>query len=166
MSNGNQVFLGKAGKIYGPYSQEEFNQMFAKGKVSDFNWIWDWKQQSWKPIELPPPSPLTLDELSHGSSKANTNSVSWTSLKAICFDHFSVASGVLECVTETGCLLKSGHSEGGSKFTLKSNISLNLYDQVSGKSITVKVNISDITFNQHCWNYRLKWNEVPALLNC
>ena len=51
------IFLGKEGKTFGPFQPDEYNRMFAEGKLSEYSWIWDSKAEAWKPIEAPPAPP-------------------------------------------------------------------------------------------------------------
>src|SRR5690349_16666334 len=99
----NQVYLGKAVKVFGPFPHEEFEQMYASGKLADFTWIWDWKAQAWKAIEVPPAPPPTAANAD--TLKSAPGSMNWKDIQALCFDQSNLVSGKLDWITESGCVL-------------------------------------------------------------
>ncbi len=155
----SQIFLGKKGKIFGPYTKVEYEQMYASGQLENYTWIWNEEAQSWKTLEMPPAPPPTSTQNSEHSSKLN-----WQQVRALCFDRFTLASGKLECVTENGCELISEDHESGIKFPLDKRIELSLFDGLSQKSTTLSVQIAKVEYRNHSWVYRLKWNGVPQIL--
>ena len=50
----DKIYLGKSGKIYGPYSQREVETLVSQGAA--FTWIWDHSGSAWQPIEAAPAS--------------------------------------------------------------------------------------------------------------
>lgn len=150
------VFLGKGGKVYGPFQKDEFDQMFADGTLSQYVWMWHWNTKSWKPIEAPPPPPP-----SGGIEKG----MGCEEVQAICFDRFNLVSGKLECVTESGCELVSKVSETGMVFSLKSRAELRLLDQAKGKAtISAPVVVANTERRGEFLVFRLMWNEIPRTL--
>src|SRR4051812_11438678 len=111
-----QIFLGKAGKVYGPYRQEEYDQLFASGELSNYTWIWDWNKGAWKTIELPPPAPISMAK---GTNRDNSLP-DWSNLQVLCFNRVKVLSGKLKMVTESGCFFVSSDENSGPQFSLKS----------------------------------------------
>lgn len=182
-------FLGKAGKIHGPFSKREFDQMIAEGKLGQFTWIWDWKERSWKTIELPPPPipylPGAAEPLAsaaspsagaptglqhpqrpslnpnHGTNLSANLSSEWSILQAICFNRVALMKGMLSFATETGCTLISSSQKVRSLFPLESSAELNLYDEKSKKSASVLVEVAGVQFTKEGDTYQLKWKDKP-----
>lgn len=166
-------FLGKAGKIHGPFSKHEFDQMIAEGKLGQFTWIWDWKERAWKTIELPPPpvpylpntqSPVPASPSSpvpHSLVTPTSPSPEWSILQAICFNRVALMKGMLSFATETGCTLISPSQKVRSLFPLESGAELNLYDEKSKKSASVLVEVAGVQFTKEGDTYQLKWKDKP-----
>lgn len=162
MTNKNEVFLGKAGKIFGPYSAEEYEKMFASGELSKFTWIWDSKLLTWKTIDTPPP-PLTISGSLDNKPTPSNDSIHWEMIQAICLDQFNLTSGKLEWITESGCVFVSDEIEETAKFPIHGKAELNLYEEAMKKLICVQVSVVDINLQKQRWTYRLRWKEAPKI---
>ncbi len=154
----SEIFLGKFGKSYGPFTSEEYDQMHTSGKISDFTWIWESKNQIWKPIELPPHPPGTVF---YADAKGNGKVVNWELIQAVCFDRFSLVSGKIQCPTESGCTLISHQKEDGLKFVIRSVVDLNLYDGASKQSTSTHASVIGVNYAARLWHYQLRWSSVP-----
>jgi hypothetical protein len=152
MKNSNQaeIYLGKAGKIFGPYSSVEIDQMSTTGKLATFFWIWNPEKEEWKPLETPPPSPVKTQAKTKQSSE-------WSSEAALCYDQLNTISGTLEEITETGCILTSNHQGAAPLFAEKSKVTINTLDSKKKTSKKTSARIIQIIRNQGHWNYRLRW---------
>lgn len=155
MAQMKAIYLGKSGKVFGPYSMQEFDQMSVNGKLDDFIWMWNQEQKKWNPIEAAPPAPML--EVSGHPEKL----MSWDQVKAICYDLNHLVSGTLESITQTGCkLVAPAMSKVPSNF-LKNKTHLNLVDKKSGKSITLPVQMFRHAYDRGECHYWLRWDEVP-----
>jgi hypothetical protein len=155
MAKKDEIYLGKAGKVFGPYSAQELDQFSRSGELSQYTWIWDTRSDGWKPLETPPPSPYAKADSGHQTSD-------WKNVHALCRDHFHILSGQLENVTETGCVFLSSHSGGEPKFSPTGVQLLDLYDPVQKKSTRTRVRIVGVERANHTWVYRLRWNQSPS----
>lgn len=162
MTNRNHVFLGKDGKVFGPYSLEEYEKMFASGELSKFTWIWDSKLYTWKTLEIPPPPPTMSGDLEN-KTKPTPESINWEMIQAICFDQFNLMSGKLEWITESGCVFISDEFEKAVKFPVQAKAELNLFEENLKRLICVQVSIADISLQKQRWTYRLRWKEAPSI---
>jgi len=144
-----EIYLGKANKIYGPFSLSELDQMATEGKLATFVWIWDHDGEQWKPLESPPPAPTTL-KVPSPSPDESTNS-------ALCYDQFSTVCGALNGITETGCLLLSSHLGAGPKFVIGGQVAVNIIDSKKKNSKKSTAQVISITRVQEQWAYRLRW---------
>lgn len=147
---GLEIYLGKANKIFGPFSTDELDKMATEGKLATFVWIWDHNGESWKPLETPPPSPMKV-------SKVSNKSPEWSTDAALCYDQFHTISGTLETMNETGCVLMSNHPGAAPKFALKSNVAVNILDIKRKNSKKCQAKVISIVRNQNLWAYRLRW---------
>lgn len=155
MTKRDETYLGKNGKIFGPYTSSELDQLTKSGKLESFSWIWDMKSEVWKPLESPPPSPFAENSL-------NSSSRSWEKLKVLCRDRFNVLSGQLSHVTQTGCKFISLHGGGEPKLSISGNQVLDLYDPDLKDCAKVIVQVMGVERSNLSWVYRLKWDEIPS----
>jgi hypothetical protein len=51
------IYLGKEGKVFGPFSAEDINQLKFSGEYFKYSWIWDGSSPNWVPVNAPPPPP-------------------------------------------------------------------------------------------------------------
>ncbi|MCM2324270.1 MAG: hypothetical protein NDJ90_13515 [Oligoflexia bacterium] len=55
--NAGSTFLGRSGKIFGPFTATELLELRAKGELSAYTWIWE-DGSGWKALDPPPPEPV------------------------------------------------------------------------------------------------------------
>ena len=165
-----KIFLGKLGKVFGPYEAAEIESMQASGKIMDFTWIWDGALGEWKTLETPPPSPIVEVSASESGRKRSTSSTSggsdrpdWSEVEALCHDSSHVVSGLLTQVTETGCELVTADHSASPVFGLKTVAVLNLMNAATGTSTNIPVRMLNVARVNGAWVYRVSWNQVPSL---
>lgn len=153
------IYLARNGKVSGPFTEKEFQDLHAKNALDPFRWIWKENQKTWVSLDPPPKaSPQALLE----SQKQKTQEI-----EALCFDHSQVVPGFLRSVTEAGCefLTSAGLDEGLSPpFTGKKNIRIHLFELTSEKSLNYSSEIYSIERQNQHWVYRLHWRELPEIL--
>lgn len=54
-----QLFLGRDGKVFGPFGREQIEAMRASGELAQYHWLWDGSGQ-WVAANLPPPPPAMV----------------------------------------------------------------------------------------------------------
>lgn len=150
-----KIYLGKHGKVHGPFSQPEIEELQNSGEIGNYVFIWDTDVDKWVTLESPPPSPE-----GKGQSRRDTR---WTEYKVVGHDFVNLISGRLEGVTEIGCEFLSEESADYPSFGLKSQIILNLMDPKTEKSMSVKTRISNVERRGGIWIYRLSWKERPQI---
>jgi hypothetical protein len=153
---GKEIFLGRNGRVYGPYASAEFEEMTASGRIDQFHWIWDEPGAKWKPLD-PPPAPLSRGDapIVHASTAAASG------LEVICYDGRSLLSGRLESATETGCVIFSENGGDGPAFPGDATVGINLLDAGAGRSISVPGRLIKVAFEEGRWVYRFRWESSP-----
>ena len=156
----NEVFLGKKGKVFGPYTREEFENLHATKKLEDFTYLWNSESESWTPLEAVPPHPHAKAE---GKIKGAKRGLDWNALRAFCHNYIQGVGGRLEGVTETGCdlLVREGHDH--PRFAQHVPLLLNLMDVEQGKSWNIKVTLSQSERRNDEFVYRMRWDKMPTL---
>ncbi len=154
------VYLGKSGKIYGPYERVEFDQLVSDGKLGEYHWIWDTRASQWKPTEPPPPPPVSEPGAGTGTLHRD-----WSTVQAVCFDNSHLVGGTLNKITEIGCRLVSNQSGSGTLFPMQSRIKMNLFNTTSEVSSTtsVTVTVHGLRYEDQHWIYDLRWDQLPEL---
>ncbi len=151
MSVSNRTFLGKNGKVFGPYTGTEIDQLRSKGELSQYIWIWDATKTRWNPIEAPPPAPEASQSLD-----ANWD---WNRSEVIGHDHDRLISGKLSQVTQTGCdLISQG---GRATWARDQKIVLNVYDPVAKACRRFMTQVFEVVRMRDGWVYRLRWEKSP-----
>ena len=154
------VYLGKAGQIYGPYKDDEIEELRASGKLAEFTWIWDHTIQGWKAIELPPQAP----KFAPPGSSSKVQAVSADKIQVVCHDYRSIVSGTLRNVTQTGCEIVSADSSSSPRFPDRGNILINLLNEQTGYCMNVQAKLAEISRNEGAWTYRVRWERCPDIL--
>lgn len=57
-------FLGKRGKIFGPFSSDQIQELKQSGQLLNYTYLWNPKQNAWVAIDPPPPAPSIAPETS------------------------------------------------------------------------------------------------------
>ena len=176
------IFLGRLGKIYGPYSKQEFERFHESGKIYEFTWIWDDTNNGWKSLD-PAPSfvPPSLEEkevhaeieedqehenvlpISAGSVSAKKipgRRITNSGYQALCHNFRYAVSGEVNSMTETSCELKID-LESGKTFPKNTNLLLNIYDPKTGKTVNVKARLIDSVREGNGWLYHMRWDSRP-----
>ncbi|HLE01444.1 MAG TPA: hypothetical protein VJB59_14370 [Bdellovibrionota bacterium] len=164
-----QIYLGKSGRAFGPYTQDEFDSMKTSGKLRDFSWTWNAKAKEWSPLDpAPPPLSLSTDTAAGGPAKSSKPVLRHDSilpLEAICHDRRSAISGQLRLASEHGCELISHHALSAPPFTEGSSILVNLLDPKSGRSMDTRARVDGIQQKAGSWHYKLSWTaNCPELV--
>jgi hypothetical protein len=156
MSQDSKIYLGKQGKIYGPYTQKELQHLDQNGELENYTFIWNTSSESWTPIEAPPPHPETSTRKGR-----STSGISWADIEAIGHNFVHAVSGKLDRVTETGCDFLTPELDESPAIALNSKLILNMIDPKKGKTTSVITTLSDIKKKGSSWVYRLQWEKLP-----
>lgn len=151
-----QVYLGKLGKIFGPYTDGEIEALQTSGEIKNYSWIWAKGAKEWKPLDPMPPSPVANTK----SGKSPGQSLSG-SFDAVIHDFRTVVTGKVEFMTETGCevMVHGGHSP---QFPLRGNLVINLLEPDSGKTLNVRAKLLAVApVKGKGLVYRFTWERQP-----
>lgn len=147
-----EFYLGRLGKIHGPFSEQELEKYEASGKILEFSWVWDSSEKIWLPID-PPPS--TQPEAKQAMSTGQDHSSPYL---VVGYDHVDMVSGKMEQLTQTGCRLNTTDEQPSPKFSQGSKIMLNICLPGSKTSVTIPAKLIHILREKSGWNYRLRWD--------
>lgn len=162
MSQSN-IYLGKNGRVFGPFTQLEYQQMEQSGDLNTYRWIWNTQRKIWDPIDPPPPPVEATQGATSPGRSAPKARLKIENILAVCHDFHRVVSGKIAQATEAGCELITQDSKPSPSLATQSNVFLNLFDQKTGKSINVKAQLFGISRSQGGWTYRIRWNQCPSL---
>ncbi|MGE0615731.1 MAG: hypothetical protein AB7P04_08815 [Bacteriovoracia bacterium] len=179
-----KVFLGAQGKVHGPYSVEQLNEMQRSGRIKDYSWIWDFQKETWSHLDPAPPA-LTEAQLGaalmeempeapvhHLHQKAPEpaampapRAIPITSLaknlQAVCFHQTAAVSGMLAGMTQLGCELVSLDRSPSPQLGRNQPLMLNVLDPKSGRTVNVQARMHDAKRSEAGWTYLLQWKQVP-----
>jgi len=176
-----EIFLGKHGKIYGPFSSREFERFHDTGKIYEYNWLWEKHSAEWKLLDPAPSHPpprsnapaksleKSIEKKSKSSKHVQTKKATAgkSEIQAIVHNSQSLISGTLQFWTETGCeiLSQASHSSQAIPCLAKgSMVNLSLLETQTGRSMNLQASVSDISYHKNNWIYRIRWKARPALL--
>ncbi len=169
-----KVYLAKAGRVSGPYSESDLERMRASGELERFAWVWTSSAPSWQPLD---PMPAPLDENNLPESLAEVAPLprrpeqhqqrrpmrAVQDIEGVCHDYRNVVAGRVVRVTDSGCELLV---DGGStpKWNAQAKLYLNLLNSRNGQTIDVVAHLAGVSHSREGWTYRLDWESVPELL--
>ena len=152
----SQIYLARRGKIYGPYTTQEYESLCSRGESEGFSWIWDVSREQWRALD-PAPSghPQKMQ-------KAAAVGASVSEFQAICLTPEQTVAALLKGWTETACELdvdldRLMLSEGQS-------VTLHLWNPESHEAMNVTAQITQRTRENQGWKLRLRWAAVPQVL--
>src|SRR5580765_515134 len=150
MAKDRGTYLGKQGKIYGPFDDEEMKRLRDTGEIQSYAYVWKAENDAWEPLELPPPPPKAIGKQS-GAVKA---------LEALCYDSIrALVSGVLKNVSKNGCELVCKDEADSPSLAMRSLLKMNVLEPKTGKSVNMKVRVSESSRKDGCWIYHVRWVE-------
>lgn len=156
MSQEKRTYLGKKGKIFGPFTQSEIQRLDQKGELETYSYIWAVDKETWVPLEAPPAHP---EAPSRGRSQQG--GIDWSEIEAIGHNFVALMSGKLDRVTETGCDFLIDEADESPILALNSKIVLNMMDPKRGKALNVVTTLAHVAKKGSIWVYRLQWDQLP-----
>lgn len=85
-------------------------------------------------------------------------------MKAILFDSLSYIEGRLQAYSADGADFLTAHHPESPELPKRSNITINLLDERSGKSMNVHARLMAINREHGQWIYRVRWLGIPAII--
>jgi hypothetical protein len=193
MSDTIQIYLGKSGQTFGPYTIAEFEEIKKTPDFRTYTYIWDGRDANpdWKALELPPAAvaapvkrgpgapppdavvkapdavvkaPEAAAQPRAAAPKPALRGYDVPGLEAVCHDSRSVASGKLVGVTDSGCELVTNQRVAEPAFGATSNVTLNLLDPATGKSMNVAARLGGVQRKDGAWSYKVLWQGCPQLV--
>lgn len=151
---GKTTYLGRGGRVYGPFTDEEIERLRLSAEIENYTYLWDEQSSQWRNIDPAPPHPGTED---HESSHALANFGG----EAICHNSKDMVAGQLENVGEGGCDLVSSDLSESPRLAVNSSLVLNVMDQTHRVAVNVRARLVESTRRAGKWVYRIRWARRP-----
>ena len=151
----SQYYLGKSGKVFGPFTPEQIGELRLSGEIENYTYLWSEAESKWENIDPPPPAP--------GGEGTKINAVSvGISPEAICHNSFDIVSGWLENISDSGCELVANLSSESPKLGRDAPCTLNVMDGSKSKAINVKARMVKSEMIDGKWVYQIRWAGRPT----
>lgn len=186
---GRQVYLGKDGQTFGPYSDQELSKLQTSGEIKGYSWIWDSENPGWKSLEAlappPPPPGQSVPELPkvaqpvpHVAHPQATKTVTIPTqrnirsaffaeespLEVTCHDRTDVVTGQIFSISENGCYFIGKGVNTKRCFAEQEVIYMDLFDPKSKKGMKTSARLVSITQKDGRWAYQVQWNNCPEII--
>lgn len=184
-----EIYLGKSGQTFGPYTVEQYEALKLTPDFDTYNFIWDGRDPgaNWKPIakapseaprrtgpSAPPPSDalatqaapvadvIPISRARKAVPALRGYDVPW--IEALCHDTRNVVGGKLTQVTDAGCELICPSGSAAQGFGSQSHVMLNLLDPKSGQVMNVTARLNGVTRQNGQWTFKVLWDSCPELI--
>ena len=155
------IYLGKLGRAFGPYTEAEIEELKDTGAIRQFSWIWNHKMETWEPLD-PAPAPIDVKRQARVTTIARHDLTA--PLEVVCHDRIRAICGEIREISESGCVLVSQDVSGDPVFSENSEIRLNLLDPKNGRAADVRGRLGRISREKGRWKYRVSWRKCPELV--
>ena len=105
-----KTYLAKSGKISGPFTTAQIEEMCAEGGLAAYSWFWDETRAGWEALD-PAPAELPGKPLVEAKPASKTEPKKPTvqsipldrALSAVCHDFKHATFGIVAALTGDGC---------------------------------------------------------------
>lgn len=187
-TSGIEIFLGRGGETFGPYTPEEFEALKAGPDFASYTYVWDGRDANpdWKPLAPPPAKPAprkagpgapppdariepaakpeAARAPATGPARPVLKGYDVPSIEALCHDSRFAIAGKLFGVTDAGCELIASGARSEPAFGAKASVVLNLLDPGTGKCMNVPARLNGVRRKDGAWSYRVLWDGCPELV--
>lgn len=154
-SSKKEYFLGKGGQVFGPFSQEQIENLRLSAEIEAYTYMWNDETGQWHNLDPIPPAP-------GGQASAHQSGAQNMSLDAICHNSQDLVSGRMENISDLGCeLVSSNHSEA-PQLGANSSCILNVMDGAKQRAVNIKARMVETCRRNGRWVYRLRWARRPT----
>jgi len=178
MSN-HPIYLSKDGKVTGPFSAGQIEDLRQSGELYNYAWIWENSERGWTAIEeevevpeatpIPPPP----DALVRAAPVQENTPIRIERLKkvldaihVICHNRKTIMSGILHDAHEDGCVLQSLLPvQDLPTFKIGTPVSINLLNSQNGQSENTSATVKITRRGEEFWEYELTWDSLPKILD-
>lgn len=150
------MYLGKGGRVFGPFSEQEMEDLKLSAEIENYTYLWDDASGQWFNIDPLPPAPGTSEA---AAADKNAGEISD---EAICHNSQELVSGWLTQITDMGCELVSSNPSDTPELGINTSCVLNVMDAARRKAMNVKARLVESTRRDGHWVYRLRWAKRPA----
>ncbi|HAR41253.1 MAG TPA: hypothetical protein DCS07_01250 [Bdellovibrionales bacterium] len=160
-----EIYLGRLGKAFGPYTEQEFQGLENSGELKNFTWLWNAGANCWEALD-PAPVPLVLKPKTEhaGTSPQIFKHDSLLPLDVICHNGIHALTGSIRNAINEGCEFVAHSNTTESPFPVPSRIVLSLLDPRAGKSLDISARLLKLARKDGRWTYTLSWENIPELV--
>ena len=159
MSNPNQYYLYKAGKIVGPVSEQRLESMRKSGEMMNFSWMIDQENQEWKSIDpVPLENPFAVSKEAIGE-RVISGAFLWLTRPYV-----GLVKGIhsfgLELLIDKATLASGSWKNVG--LSSNSPVQLNLVDETHAQWVNTKVIFQTVEEQSEGLLLRFGWLDAPV----
>jgi hypothetical protein len=159
MATGKTYYLSRDGKSFGPYTEEEYEQIKHSVEYSNYSWVWSSDKPGWEPVIPPPPPPPKEQKELRREGKRETE------IQAICHNNQVIMNGWIVSVDGSKFTFICEKSrEGFPTFGDGNKVILNLLSEHSGKSENAVAKVIEVHRNRGRWEYAMEWDKIPQIM--
>jgi len=160
-----EIYLGRLGKAFGPYTDEEFQKLENSGELKNFTWIWNTAGKNWDALD-PAPAPLVIKPKNEHAKQSTVilKHDSPLPLDVICHNGLHAIPGAIRNAMQEGCEFSAKSNVSESPFPVPSRVVLSLLDVRAGKSIDVAARLLKVSRKEGHWTYSISWEGIPELV--
>lgn len=187
--NQQGIYLSKQGKVFGPFTRAQIEQLKRTGDFLTYSFIWDpTVSPDWKPVHMPPSPPpaaaevlpsrfarhddATITEVGPRPVSEEVTQVSGPIstenriFQVICHNNRDAIGGILAQPSLQGFLLiTQATSSTLLPFGQGSKVWINLLDEESGQTENLQALIGKVASHDGKWALQVLWEKPAALLN-
>lgn len=184
------IYLAKKGKITGPLSNSDYENLRLSGQIEDFFWIWHDEMKQWIPLDPPPPPIQSFGEVTATRLEAKTTRApepvhpatiaaqaaaatvipikptikfgSMESIEVLVHNFRDIVQGSIQEPTQLGFTLMTVADKHAPKLGSQGKVVLNLLNKKNGEMVTVPGEITGVVRAGDGWSYQVRWNDLPA----
>lgn len=186
----SNIYLAKKGKITGPLTNADYENLRLSGQIEEFFWIWHDEMKQWIPLD-PPPAPIqSFGEVkaakletksSHTPEPVHPAAIaaqaaaaqvvpikpaikfgSMESIEVLVHNFRDIVQGSIQEPTQLGFTLKTEADKHAPKLGSQGKVVLNLLNKKNGEMVTVPGEITGVSRSGEAWSYQVRWGDLPA----
>jgi hypothetical protein len=156
MNSKKGIFLGRNGKIEGPFTENDLKRFELSGRMTDYSWIIRHGENAWTLLENPPPLP-------HFGTSPQPIFLK----DMILHDFHQFTEGSLTELSELQALVYCAGVRPDEKFrgfAPGSKVLINLIEPHSKKEMNIETRLSSQVWKNDGLYLCLDWEKIPSLL--
>ncbi len=151
-----KIYLGKGGKHFGPFDENDLESFRKNGELENYAFIWDPFYRRWDALHA---APAAIPNAQGANAKAQNDR-----MEAVAHDALHILNGHLEDVSGQGCVLISKASHHRPFFAENARVKVDVLDPRTGKSATLLARLGKVRRASQGLSYELVWERSAEVL--